>query len=106
MSHLKTDQVFAKETTNLYKDFGNLIAVDGVSFKVEQGAIVGILGPNGAGKTTTIRLITGIFKLDPLSQMKIYSSFLLTNHFSQEVSPSHLLGPSHEQYQFQLPPHR
>src|SRR5262249_51852779 len=41
-----------------------LRAVDGVSFSVKRGAIVGLLGRNGAGKTTTIRMITGIFLPD------------------------------------------
>ncbi len=37
------------------KRFGSLLALDGVSFTVERGQIVGFLGPNGAGKTTTMR---------------------------------------------------
>lgn len=40
---------------DLHKSFGNVHAVDGISFTVEQGEIFGFLGPNGAGKTTTIR---------------------------------------------------
>lgn len=39
--------------------FGGLLAVDGVSFTVEEGAIVGIVGPNGAGKSTLFSLIGG-----------------------------------------------
>lgn len=42
--------------------FGNLTAVDGLSFDVGRGEIFGLLGPNGAGKTTTINLITGMLK--------------------------------------------
>jgi ABC-2 type transport system ATP-binding protein len=45
------------ETENLTRKFGNLIAVDNVSFKVNQGEIFGFLGPNGAGKTTTVRML-------------------------------------------------
>jgi ABC-2 type transport system ATP-binding protein len=46
------------------KTFGDVRAVDGVSFIVRQGTITGLLGRNGAGKTTTIRMITGIFMPD------------------------------------------
>jgi len=46
------------------KTFGDLRAVDGVSFTVRRGTITGLLGRNGAGKTTTIRMITGIFLPD------------------------------------------
>ncbi|MBU1044026.1 MAG: ABC transporter ATP-binding protein [Candidatus Omnitrophica bacterium] len=44
---------------NLKKVFGDIIAVDDVSFAVDGGEIVGLLGPNGAGKTTTINMILG-----------------------------------------------
>ncbi len=66
----------AIETFNLKKRFGDFIAVDGISFKIRKGEIVGILGPNGAGKTTTIRLITGIFELINNSKVKILSKDL------------------------------
>jgi ABC-2 type transport system ATP-binding protein len=46
------------ETENLTKKFGDLTAVDQVTFKVNQGEIFGFLGPNGAGKTTTIRMLS------------------------------------------------
>jgi ABC-2 type transport system ATP-binding protein len=42
----------------LSKGYGNLLAVDNISFEVARGTIVGFLGPNGAGKTTTIRILT------------------------------------------------
>lgn len=45
---------------NLHKHYGELIAVDGVSFSVKSGICFGLLGPNGAGKTTTIEMIEGI----------------------------------------------
>jgi ABC-2 type transport system ATP-binding protein len=44
---------------NLVKTFGSKRAVDGVSFAVERGEVLGFLGPNGAGKSTTMRMITG-----------------------------------------------
>jgi ABC-2 type transport system ATP-binding protein len=47
------------EVRNLKKLFGDKTAVNGVSFKVEMGEVLGFLGPNGAGKSTTMRMITG-----------------------------------------------
>jgi ABC-2 type transport system ATP-binding protein len=44
--------------------FGDLVAVDSLSFKVRSGEIFGLLGPNGAGKTTTINLLTGMLRRD------------------------------------------
>jgi ABC-2 type transport system ATP-binding protein len=48
----------AIEADNLVKHFGDTVAVDGVSFAVPQGTVLGLLGPNGAGKTTTVRMMT------------------------------------------------
>jgi len=48
----------AVEAINLVKRFGETTAVDGVSFTVPQGSVLGLLGPNGAGKTTTVRMLT------------------------------------------------
>ena len=42
----------------LVKQFGQTMAVGGISFEVEKGEVVGFLGPNGAGKATTIRVLT------------------------------------------------
>ncbi len=47
------------EVQHLTKRYGKVTAVDDVSFRVEQGEILGFLGPNGAGKTTTMRILTG-----------------------------------------------
>ena len=47
------------EARQLTKTFGRTLAVDGISFKVEQGEVLGFLGPNAAGKSTTMRMITG-----------------------------------------------
>lgn len=47
------------EIDNLAKHFGAIKAVDGVSFSVSKGEVLGFLGPNGAGKSTTMKMITG-----------------------------------------------
>ena len=44
---------------NLKKSFGRITAVNGISFTVEKGEVLGFLGPNGAGKSTTMRILTG-----------------------------------------------
>ena len=48
----------AVEAIDLVKKFGDNTAVDGVSFVVPEGSVLGLLGPNGAGKTTTVRMLT------------------------------------------------
>src|SRR6476620_6227748 len=50
------------EVDNLSKKFGELTAVDGVSFTVGAGEIFGFLGPNGAGKSTTIKVLATLLK--------------------------------------------
>jgi len=52
----------AIQVEDLRRDFGDLRAVDGISFAVERGEVFGFLGPNGAGKTTTIRLLLGLLE--------------------------------------------
>src|SRR5574338_623465 len=48
------------EVAALSKLYGDLVAVDGLSFSVGPGEVLGLVGPNGAGKTTTLRCLTGI----------------------------------------------
>jgi branched-chain amino acid transport system ATP-binding protein len=52
------------EVEGLAKSFSGLRAVQGVTFAVPEGAIVGLIGPNGAGKTTTFNLIAGVYRPD------------------------------------------
>jgi ABC-2 type transport system ATP-binding protein len=67
------------ELNNLTKRFKSQVAVDHLSFKVEQGGIVGFLGPNGAGKTTTLRML-----LKMAAPITIY----LKNAMYSSLSPS------------------
>ena len=69
---------FAVEAKALVKQFGNICALDALSFHIEKGEIYGLIGPNGAGKTTTLRIISTlilptsgsveIFGLDAVNQ--------------------------------------
>ena len=55
---------FAIEVEGLRKTYGSLVAVDGISFRVQEREIFGILGPNGAGKTTTVEILDGLRQAD------------------------------------------
>jgi len=54
----------AIEVSSLQKSYGELRAVDGISFSVQQGEVFSLLGPNGAGKTTTIEILEGLRQRD------------------------------------------
>ncbi|AHL22907.1 ABC transporter ATP-binding protein [Thermococcus nautili] len=56
--------MFAVEVQGLSKFYGPKVALDRVSFSIEEGEIVGVIGPNGAGKTTLIRILTCLLKPD------------------------------------------
>jgi len=58
---LKEDNVLI-ELKNVTKKYGDFVAVDNISFKIEEGEIIGLLGPNGAGKSTTMNMITGFIE--------------------------------------------
>ena len=71
------------QVSNLVKTFGNLTAVNGVSFDIQQGSCFGLLGPNGAGKTTTIELMEGI--KTPDSGSILYQGQPLGQQFRNEA---------------------
>ena len=70
--------MYSIETKSLQKSFGDLKAVDDISFSVNKGEIFGFLGPNGAGKSTTMMILTTLLK--PTSGQALVSGFdVLTN---------------------------
>ena len=71
------------EARELVKHYGHVVAVDGVSFAVEQGSCFGLLGPNGAGKTTTVEMIEGI--LPATSGEVLYRGEPAGNRFREEA---------------------
>jgi ABC-2 type transport system ATP-binding protein len=56
---MKSDNQPAIEVSNLTKHYGEVVAVNDISFQVGNGELFGFLGPNGAGKTTTVNLFNG-----------------------------------------------
>jgi len=61
---MKPDNSPVIEVSHLTKHFGEVLAVNDISFNVKEGELFGFLGPNGAGKTTTINILTGLARLD------------------------------------------
>jgi ABC-2 type transport system ATP-binding protein len=74
---------FILEVKNLVKHYGPVVAVDGVSFALQQGVCFGLLGPNGAGKTTTIEVIEDV--IQPTSGEIFYKGTPRTPSFREEV---------------------
>ncbi len=72
---------------SLVKRFGNITAVDGISFEIHRGEIFGFLGPNGAGKTTTIKMMSGLLKPDS-GKVTIGNS---DNRKSIGICPQHIV---------------
>ena len=62
MANPHTEQNSAIEVKNLEKRFGTMRAVDGISFALKRGEVLGLLGGNGAGKTTTIGMVVGLVR--------------------------------------------
>jgi len=56
------DNEWVLAVNGLTKEYGSVKAIDGISFSVPSGKIIGLLGPNGAGKTTTINMVLGILE--------------------------------------------
>ena len=71
---------------SLSKRFGGVVAVDDLSFELEQGTITGFLGPNGAGKTTTLRMLLGLAK--PSSGR----AFIFGRPYAELAEPSRQVG--------------
>src|SRR5262249_51765468 len=70
--------------SDLHKSYGNVVAVDGISFAVNKGEIVGLLGPNGAGKTTVINMVLGV--LAPTQGSITIEDIDIATHRSQALS--------------------
>lgn len=68
--------MYSIETKSLTKSFGDVVAVNNISFSVQQGEIFGFLGPNGAGKSTTMMILTSLLK--PTSGQALISGFDVT----------------------------
>jgi ABC-2 type transport system ATP-binding protein len=73
-----TEPDIAIEALDLVKRFGDFTAVDGVSFVVPRGTVLGLLGPNGAGKTTTVRMMTTL--TTPTSGTARVAGYDVTTH--------------------------
>jgi len=70
--------LYSIETKSLTKSFGDLVAVNDISFSVEKGEIFGFLGPNGAGKSTTMMIFTTLLK--PTSGQALVAGFDVTKN--------------------------
>src|SRR3954467_10929709 len=76
--------------TGLTKRYGDVTAVEDLSFEVRAGAVTGFLGPNGAGKTTTLRMVLG------LARPTAGSSTILGRPFTELPAPAHSVGANLE----------
>ncbi|OGG41322.1 MAG: hypothetical protein A3D64_03230 [Candidatus Wildermuthbacteria bacterium RIFCSPHIGHO2_02_FULL_49_9] len=79
------------EVKNLRKEFGRAVAVDGISFGIEEGSITALLGPNGAGKTTTIQMLLDI--ITPTSGEIYLLGKLLRSHREEILAQVNFSSP-------------
>ena len=77
------------QTKKLTKQFGGLVAVNEVDFKLEKGEIRGLIGPNGSGKTTLINLITGVYV--PTSGKILFDSKNITGWTPNKIAQCGIL---------------
>lgn len=77
------------EVTRLQKRFGQLLAVDDISFKVVPGEILGFLGPNGAGKSTTMKMLTG-FIAPTMGRVSIWGCDIETDRIEAQKQIGYL----------------
>jgi branched-chain amino acid transport system ATP-binding protein len=78
------------EVTDLSRHFGGLAALDGVSFNVQKGEVMGLVGPNGSGKTTLLNVVSG--RLAPLGGEVRLSGRSVTGHTPEAICRAGIAG--------------
>ncbi len=78
------NKIYAIEVNNFIKNFGNLTAVNNISFSVNEGEIYGLLGPNGAGKTTTILILTTMLSLTS-GNVRIFDKDIINKNIIRQM---------------------
>jgi branched-chain amino acid transport system ATP-binding protein len=78
------------EISNLSRHFGGLAALDGVSFNVQQGEVMGLVGPNGSGKTTLLNVVSG--RLSPLGGEVRLDAKPVTGHTPEAICRAGIAG--------------
>ena len=78
------------EVTNLSRHFGGLAALDGASFHVRRGEVVGLVGPNGSGKTTLLNTVSG--RLAPMGGDVRIDGKSITGHTPEAICRAGIAG--------------
>ena len=78
------------DARELKKDYGDVRALDGLSFEVVEGAIFGLLGPNGAGKSTAVKVLTTLARADVAVVLDEALCLDCIAHVVQTPGPDHL----------------